>query len=254
MKGLLVFLLLISFVINVDPHKPTAKNNTKSVVEDEPPLPPDDFEREDGQEDPNPECEGGIIENGKCICPKNKKLLNGVCTYSPLSNKCKNGIFFRDRCICHRGFKLKGKLECVKDNKCIGGRIVNGVCKSSNVRSTFINRQPQCKKGELIFYGKCRSRGSCPEGQYEVNGKCIGVIKNPTIPYCPPNKVACPPKRYHPFYDNKDCDFRKHYASPYRCNPLFMSGCPPGRKKVGNTCIPNTPNTIRPTLHLRKGL
>lgn len=150
MKGLLIFLLLISFVINVDPHKPASKNNTKPVVEDE--IPPDDIQLDDGQEAPFPEeCDGGKIENGKCICPKNKKLLNGVCIYSPLSNKCKNGVFSRDRCICHPGFKLKGKFECVKDNKCIGGTIVNGVCKNRNVLSTFINRDPKCKKGELIF-------------------------------------------------------------------------------------------------------
>ena len=140
MKGLLVFLLLISFIISIDPHIPDVKDSIKPVIENE--LP-----------DINdlPDLDGGLESD---IEPDKE-------TTEPISGKCRNGKFENEKCICNLGYRKKGQFECVKNNnKCIGGINVNGVCK--------------CPNGQLPQNGSCQSRlVSCPYYKISFNGKCI---------------------------------------------------------------------------------
>ena len=181
MKGLLVFLLLLSFVINVDPKcqpneildeqtqkcepviiKPvisepltTDPASTDQVPTDLAPIYPAPI-YPNSMQPTKPNCVGGKIENGKCKCPENKKLLKGVCT---LSKNCKNGIFINGKCICLPGFIKKGEFEC-EVNQCIGGRIVGVICK--------------CPPGQQQKNGRCiAEKLKCKEGELLVNGRCI---------------------------------------------------------------------------------
>ena len=136
MKGLLIFLLLISFVFNLDPHKPVVKNSTKPIVKDE--LP-----KNKGLSD----LDGGLEPDRE--------------TTESISDKCQGGKFENGKCICNPGFRKKGQFECVKNNNiCIEGINVNGVCK--------------CPNGQLPQNGRCQSRSvSCPYNKNSFNGKCI---------------------------------------------------------------------------------
>ena len=88
-------------------------------------------------------------------------------------------ILVDGKCICKSGFIKKGEFEC-EVNQCIGGRMINGVCKcplGKQQQSGKCNQK--CKQREILENGKC-IKNPCSMGQHLLNGKCI----NKPIP-CP---------------------------------------------------------------------
>jgi len=197
MKRLLVFLLLIIFVVNIELE---CKSN----------------EILDEQTQKCIKCKGGEIKNGKCACPLNKLLLKGDCIDKPPSNKCKNGIIAKDKCICKPGYIKNRNNECVdRNNQCIGGRKVNGVCK--------------CPNGQTQKNGKCDfTPVSCPDGKITINRRCINRPIHCLFPkirvngICIEKAIKCP--------NGKTLVYG-------RC--VDTTGlCPNGRPRINGRCIP----------------
>jgi len=151
MKGLLILILLLSFVVNA-----IIENSDKKV-----------------------KCKGGELKKGKCICPQGKKILKGNCIDTP--RKCINGLYRFGRCMCKSGFTLKGGKECVKTN-CEGGIFKNGRCQCPSGKTLIGNKcaeslHKKCEGGKFGS-GKC----NCPVGKRLQNGKCSDFNYTPCRP------------------------------------------------------------------------
>ncbi len=141
MKGLLILILLLSFVVNAVP-----KNSDEKV-----------------------KYKDGELKNGICKCPQGKKIVNGNCIDT--LKKCINGSYRLGKCICKPGFTLKGGKKCVKTN-CEGGTFKNWKCQCPVGITLKDNKceghlHKKCLGG-IIKFGKC----ICPQGTKLLNGNC----------------------------------------------------------------------------------
>ncbi len=167
MKRLLVFLLLITFVINVDLNeglKPGPdKKETKPI---------------------SAKCKGGKFENGKCICNPGFRLKGQFeCVKD---NKCIGGRNVNGVCKCPNGQLPKNGICQSRKDRCPPKQILfKGRCIPLIHRPCPYEPPRLCPNGKRAApMVKCHlkddlSRGDCPVGKKKVGNICMPILKRP---------------------------------------------------------------------------
>jgi len=248
MKGILIFLLLLSFLVNVD-----SKCNPNEVLDEQ-------------TQKCVKFCEIGEAfdqETSSCVininCPEGQRFINETSSCekiptfdqdaykraddpdkNPENNKknitCKDGKLIVGNCICPKGKKLINE-ECVDEPKfkiCKNGILSKGKCLC--IKGFKLQGDNECipiKKcfGGFIDNGKCK----CPLKKILKDDKCVvkecigGDITLQGECKCPPGKKEqfgrcvnkCPPGMHFYFFQHK-------------C--VRISTCPPGMTYKDGKC------------------
>jgi len=133
MKDVLIFLILLSFIVNsyskckpneafdeqtkkcekfceegkvFNPEKASCEPNTacpkgKKFNQETSSCEDIQIDHQDPNKPPKIDynkCKGGRFLGRSCFCPTGKKIINGICVDDP-ENKCKNGIMENNKCL-----------------------------------------------------------------------------------------------------------------------------------------------------------
>jgi hypothetical protein len=119
---------------------------------------------------PVPECFGGIVTGGQCVCDNGQTAVNGRCvagSFAALPPVCQGGAVVGGQCVCPDG-------QHAQDGRCVPDVVID------------------CAPGHILRGDSCIP---CPPGTEASGGTCVVSLPEPTRPQ--PTPTPLPPLPPH---------------------------------------------------------